>query len=276
MSIWDRLGDFIARISSSASSGVVALVEAVRTVFSGDADLRRRVAFSVAMIALSAKMAKADGVVTQDEVRAFQQIFEVPPEETRHVARLFDLAKQDVAGFEAYARQMANLCGSGHSNCMMLEDILDGLFHIAKADGMIHEREADFLHRIAAIFSIDEEHYQSILARHVDLGAADPYAVLGVERGQPFEEVRRHVGTDAAHVYGGLLATLTSWAETAGVAYQGVPVGTIKRHATGKGNANKDAMMAAARARGFSPADDNEADAIAILLWALETRGGVQ
>ena len=88
--------------------------------------------------------------------------------------------------------------------------------------------------------------------------------------------MRRHVGTDAAHVYGGLLATLTAWAETAGVAYQGVPVGTIKRHATGKGNANKDAMMAAARARGFSPADDNEADAIAILLWALETRGGVQ
>ncbi len=91
-----------------------------------------------------------------------------------------------------------------------------------------------------------------------------------------FEEVRRHVGTDAAHVYGGLLATLTSWAETAVIAYQGVPVGTIKRHATGKGNANKDAMMAAARARGFSPADDNEADAIAILMWALETRGGVQ
>ena len=91
-----------------------------------------------------------------------------------------------------------------------------------------------------------------------------------------FEEVRRHVGTDAAHVYGGLLATLTSWAETARIAYQGVPVGTIKRHATGKGNANKDAMMAAARARGFSPTDDNEADAIAILLWALETRGGVQ
>ena len=91
-----------------------------------------------------------------------------------------------------------------------------------------------------------------------------------------FEEVRRHAGTDAAHVYGGLLATLTAWAETAGIAYQGVPVGTIKRHATGKGNADKAAMMAAARARGFSPADDNEADAIAILFWALETRGGVQ
>ena len=90
-----------------------------------------------------------------------------------------------------------------------------------------------------------------------------------------FEEVRRHVGTDAAHVFGGLLATLTAWAETAGVPYQGVPVGTIKRHATGKGNANKDAMIAAAKARGFSPADDNEADAIAILLWAIETEGGV-
>lgn len=91
-----------------------------------------------------------------------------------------------------------------------------------------------------------------------------------------FEEVRRHVGTDAAHVYGGLLATLTSWAEVVGSAYQGVPVGTIKRHATGKGNADKAAMMAAARSRGFSPSDDNEADAIAILLWALKTGGGVQ
>jgi Holliday junction resolvasome RuvABC endonuclease subunit len=87
-----------------------------------------------------------------------------------------------------------------------------------------------------------------------------------------FEEVRRHAATDAAHVYGGLMATLTAWAELRGIPYEGVPVGTIKRHATGKGNANKDAMMAAARARGFSPADDNEADAIAILLWAMETR----
>ncbi|WP_209426942.1 hypothetical protein [Pararhodobacter sp. SW119] len=90
-----------------------------------------------------------------------------------------------------------------------------------------------------------------------------------------YEEVRRHAATDAAHVYGGLLATLTAWAETARVPYQGVPVGTIKRHATGKGNANKDAMMAAARARGFSPADDNESDAIAILIWAIDTAGGV-
>jgi len=90
-----------------------------------------------------------------------------------------------------------------------------------------------------------------------------------------FEEVRRHAGTDAAHVYGGLMATLTAWCELRGVPYQGVPVGTIKRDATGKGNAPKEAMIAAARARGFSPVDDNEADAIALLVWAIETNGGV-
>ncbi len=91
-----------------------------------------------------------------------------------------------------------------------------------------------------------------------------------------FEEVRRHVATDAAHVYGGLLGQLKAWCEEHGVAYQGVPVGTIKAFATGKGNADKAAVIAAVQARGFSPADDNEADAIAILLWAIETGGGVR
>jgi hypothetical protein len=91
-----------------------------------------------------------------------------------------------------------------------------------------------------------------------------------------FEEVRRHAGTDAAHVYGGLLATLTAWCEQYGIAYQGVPVGTIKRFIAGKGNADKAAVIAAIRARGFNPTDDNEADALAILLWAIETQGGVR
>lgn len=91
-----------------------------------------------------------------------------------------------------------------------------------------------------------------------------------------FEEVRRHVGTDAAHIYGGLLAILTSWCEQRSIAYQGVPVGTIKKFIAGKGNADKHAVIQAVRAHGYSPADDNEADAIAILLWALETRGGVR
>ena len=89
-----------------------------------------------------------------------------------------------------------------------------------------------------------------------------------------YEEVRRHAGTDAAHVYGDLMASLTSWGELRGIPYEGVPVGTIKRHATGHGNAPKQAMIGAARARGYSPADDNEADAIAILHWALENQRG--
>ena len=191
MSIWDRIGEFVVRVSASATSGVADVVEAVRTVFAGDPDLRRRVAFSVAMIALSAKMAKADGIVTQDEIRAFQQIFSVPAAEQRNVARLYDLAKADVAGFEVYAQRMAGLCGSGKANCAILEDILDGLFHIAKADGLLHEREGRFLHRIAEIFRIEEGHYRSILARHANLGAADPWLILGIERGSPLDEVKK-------------------------------------------------------------------------------------
>ena len=89
-----------------------------------------------------------------------------------------------------------------------------------------------------------------------------------------FEEVRRHAGTDAAHVYGGLMGTLTAWGELNAVPYEGVPVGTIKRFATGKGNADKAAVIAAMQARGFHPADDNEADALALLLWAIQTPGG--
>lgn len=90
-----------------------------------------------------------------------------------------------------------------------------------------------------------------------------------------FEEVRRHAGTDAAHVFGGFLASLTAWCEQREIPYEGVPVGTIKRFAAGRGNADKQAMIAAIRARGYSPTDDNEADAIALLLWAIETKGGL-
>ena len=89
-----------------------------------------------------------------------------------------------------------------------------------------------------------------------------------------FEEVRRHAGVDAAHAYGGFLAHLTAWCEHHQIPYQGVPVGTIKRHATGKGNADKLAVVNAMRARGYAPADDNEADALALLTWAIETGRG--
>jgi len=95
-------------------------------------------------------------------------------------------------------------------------------------------------------------------------GAAGSFGLI------QFEEVRRHVGTDAAHVYGGLMATLTAWAELRGIPYQGVPVATIKKHATGKGNAPKEAMIAAMQAKGFYPKDDNQADALALLQYAIE------
>lgn len=87
-----------------------------------------------------------------------------------------------------------------------------------------------------------------------------------------FEEVRRHAGVDAAHVYGGLMATLTTWCEHHNIPYQGVPVGTIKKHATGKGNAGKEDVIAAIRTRGYPVTDDNEADALALLHWAIETQ----
>ena len=85
-----------------------------------------------------------------------------------------------------------------------------------------------------------------------------------------FEEVRRHLGVDAAHVYGGLMATLTAWCEHHQIPYEGVPVGTIKRHISGKGNASKDEVIRAVGELGFHVSDDNEADAIALLHLAIQ------
>jgi DnaJ like chaperone protein len=188
MSIFARLGHLIAETAATAFAQVV---EAVRTVFAGDPELRRKVAFSVAMIALSAKMAKADGVVSEAEVHAFRQIFHIPADEERNVARLYNLAKQDVAGFEAYAARLADLCGEGGGNCAMLEDILDGLFHIAKADGVIHERELGYLERVGELFGIEERNFAAIVARHAVLGDGDPYIILGVSRATPFRDIRK-------------------------------------------------------------------------------------
>ena len=187
-SLWDRL---LGAIGDTAGSALGRVVEAIRTLFEGDPETRRQVSFSVAIIALSAKMAKADGVVTEKEVDAFRQIFDFPEEEARNVARLYNLARQDIAGFEAYASKLANLCGSGDENCPMLENVIDGLFHIAKADGLMHEGELAFLARIAEIFRIDEEHFRRIMARHVHLEGRDPYLVLGVSPTVELSEIRR-------------------------------------------------------------------------------------
>jgi crossover junction endodeoxyribonuclease RuvC len=89
-----------------------------------------------------------------------------------------------------------------------------------------------------------------------------------------FEEVRRHIGTDASHAYGGFLGTLTSWCEENSIPYQGVPVKTIKKYVTGTGNANKQMVMDAVKAKGFEIKDDNEADALALLLYVRERMKG--
>jgi Holliday junction resolvasome RuvABC endonuclease subunit len=89
-----------------------------------------------------------------------------------------------------------------------------------------------------------------------------------------FEEVRRHAGVDAAHAYGGFLAHLTAWCEHHGIPYEGIPVATIKKSATGKGNADKKAVIAAVQSKGFHPQDDNEADALALLLWVIQQHTG--
>lgn len=189
MSFWEKLLESVTGTATNVLSG---LVEAIRTLFEGDPETRRKVAFSVAVIALSAKMAKADGVVTEREVEAFQEIFAYPDHEAQNVARLYNLAKQDVAGYEAYAEKLAGFCSSGEPNCQALENVLDGLFHIAKADGAIHEREMVFLQTVAGIMKVSEEHFEQITARHVYSEGRDPYVVLGVSRKDDFPTIRKH------------------------------------------------------------------------------------
>src|SRR6185369_10063778 len=112
-----------------------------------------QIAFTIGVIALAAKLAKADGTVTRDEVEMFKRVFPIPPEEEANVGYLFNLAKQDVAGFEAYAKQIASLFRARPGT---LEDLLDSLFLIARADGTLHPGEQEYLHRVAEIFGLSE------------------------------------------------------------------------------------------------------------------------
>lgn len=147
----------------------------------------RQIAFTMGVIALSAKMAKADGVVTQDEVRAFNKVFDVARDEHANVQKIFRLAHQDVAGYELYAAQLAKLFGE---RAQTLEDVLDGLFYIAMADGVMHPDEMIYLQHVAAIFGFDEAGFAHIRERHMGKDKADPYVILGVERSNSDTELK--------------------------------------------------------------------------------------
>jgi DnaJ like chaperone protein len=147
---------------------------------SRDDDPRRRVAFTIAVIALGAKMARADGAVTRDEVAAFREVFQVPPGEEDHVRLVFDLARKSTAGFESYARQISRLFADDRA---VLEDLLGGLFHIALADGRVCRAEDAYLHEVARHFGFDASDYARIRAHHVGgegQRGDDPRAILGV------------------------------------------------------------------------------------------------
>jgi DnaJ like chaperone protein len=147
----------------------------------------REIAFTIAVIALGAKMAKADGTVTRAEIAAFKQVFKIPPEELKNVARVFDQAKRDVAGFDAYARQLASMFEERHP---VLEELIDGLFHIARADGGVHEAEISFIRDVAMIFGFSDADFARLRESNVGPDLADPYTILGVRREQSDEEIR--------------------------------------------------------------------------------------
>jgi len=139
----------------------------------------RQIAFTIGIIVLGAKMAKADGVVNRSEILAFKQVFKIPPEEEQNVGRIFDQARRDAHGFEPYARQIAHMFTR---KSRVLEELIDGLFHIAKADGKVSNEELDFLRSVAGIFGFDEADFARIRESHLGLDAGDPYNLLGVTR----------------------------------------------------------------------------------------------
>lgn len=181
MSIWTRIAEALSSIGESVGAFLQSIVNRNPT------PPEKSVAFTIGMIGLGAKMAKADGVVTEDEIRAFKQVFHIPDGELAAVARVFNLAKQDVAGYETYAKQIAKLF---EARSAVLEDVLDGLFHIAKADNAFHPGEHGFLAKVAAIFGFSDADFARIRARHVNV-PDDPFLILGLPADATPEAVRK-------------------------------------------------------------------------------------
>ena len=189
MSIWERLASAVAHSSVGASIG---------TLFGGAAEVEREprdrpadneIPFTVGVIALSAKMAKADGIITRDEVKAFKEAFRVSDGQMKQVARIFNLAKEDVTGYEAFAEDLVNVF---EGNRKLLEDVLEGLFHIAKSDETLHPQEEQFLSNVAKRFGLTDTEFNYIKARHVVATERNPYDVLGVNPNVSNDELKSH------------------------------------------------------------------------------------
>ncbi len=179
MSIWARIAEAIAALREGQSLGQV--FEKLRT------PPEKSIAFTIAVIALGAKMAKADGRVTKDEVTAFREVFYIPEEEEENAARVFDLARKDVAGFEDYARRIAGMFASSDGT---LCDLMEGLFYIATVDGRYHEEEDQFLSQVAEIFGLTDRQFRQLRTRFVPDAEPDPYDVLGVDSDTPRDKIR--------------------------------------------------------------------------------------
>ncbi len=148
----------------------------------------KQVAFTIAVIVLSAKMAKADGHVSRDEVDVFKRIFHIPPDEMKNIGQIFNDARKDAKGFEVYAEQVA---GMFVHEPEVLEELLGGLFHIAKADGVVHPAELDFLKNVAAIFGFSGQRFERIRVGHMGPENADPFEVLGLTRKASNDEIKK-------------------------------------------------------------------------------------
>ncbi|MCF6271755.1 MAG: molecular chaperone DjiA [Rhodobacteraceae bacterium] len=179
MSIWTRISDALKALASG--EGLSNLFDQLRT------PPERSIGFTIAIIGLGAKMAKADGQVTREEVIVFRQIFQIPPEDEAHAAKVFDLARQDVAGYEAYAAKIAKMFKNDRE---MLIDLLEGLIHIAMADGEYHPKEDMFLTRVAEIFGLESRVFMCLRARHVPGMVPDPYSVLGIAPSASYDELK--------------------------------------------------------------------------------------
>ncbi len=180
MSIWSRITEALSALAKGES--LTQVFDHLRT------PPERSVAFAIAVIALGAKMAKADGHVTRDEVTAFREVFQIAEADHDGAARVFNLARQDVAGFEDYATRIKRMFGE---DTHALSDLMEGLFHIAMADGFYHPNEDDFLVRVSDIFGISEAEFLALRTRFVPDATPDPYTVLGVTRETPMEEIRK-------------------------------------------------------------------------------------